>query len=545
VGDPLQRLRRAALAVALCAAFAGAGTHLPSPIPALAPSDRLGPAGPSATDPWAHLFLPAYGNRSGTTAVTPVVAPGGVAQPGGVASLGGLTLAWTGIPAVVLDAYRRAAARMGQERPGCNLTWPLLAAIGRIESGHARAGAVNAFGTTWTPILGPQLDGTGTFAVISDTDGGSLDGDSAYDRAVGPMQFLPGTWRLYGRDGNGDSRSDPHNVFDAALAAASYLCVGGRDLSDPAQLRAAVFTYNHSDAYVATVLAWAQAYTTGAAAYHPPLPVGAPARGGGGRPVVAAPPGTPSPTPSGSTPTPGTSPTSPPPTTPPPTTADTGSIVGSVVDDVGNPIAGVRITLAGGADQTTLTDTYGAFSFGALPPGTYHLTEDAVDGYLDKSANEIPDLQLAAGELREGLKFEEQSAAISAGVFVDGNDNGTPDEGEQGIPGVPVRLSGVDVRGAAVDRELVTDPTGIVTFDGLASGVYTLIETTQPADYNDGKESAPPLRGDISANDEIRDIPLAAGVRLAGFHFGELPPPTPSASATPTDTPTATLTATP
>jgi len=41
-------------------------------------------------------------------------------------------------------------------------------------------------------------------AVVVDSDGGALDGDARYDRATGPMQFLPGTWRSIGADGNGD-----------------------------------------------------------------------------------------------------------------------------------------------------------------------------------------------------------------------------------------------------------------------------------------------------------------------------------------------------
>ena len=46
------------------------------------------------------------------------------------------------------------------------------------------------------------------------------------DRAVGPMQFLPASWARYGADGNGDGVRDPHQLDDAALAAAAYLCAG-------------------------------------------------------------------------------------------------------------------------------------------------------------------------------------------------------------------------------------------------------------------------------------------------------------------------------
>ncbi|MFR9771527.1 lytic murein transglycosylase, partial [Nocardia sp. SC052] len=82
-------------------------------------------------------------------------------------------------------------------------------------------------------------------------------------RAVGPMQFLPGTWGVYAADGNGDGVADPHNVFDAALAAGKYLCSGGLDLRDPAQELRAVLRYNNSMAYAANVLSWARAYRSG------------------------------------------------------------------------------------------------------------------------------------------------------------------------------------------------------------------------------------------------------------------------------------------
>ncbi|MDX2873675.1 lytic transglycosylase domain-containing protein [Streptomyces ipomoeae] len=160
------------------------------------------------------------------------------------------------LPATVFAAYRRAESELAGTAPGCRLEWQLLAAIGQVEPGQARGGRVTADGTAVTPILGPRLNG-GAFAVIRDTDGGRYDGDTAYDRAVGPMQFIPSTWTRWGADGNGDGRADPNNVFDAALAAGRYLCAGwGRDLSDPADLDRAILGYNHSEAYLRTVRAW-------------------------------------------------------------------------------------------------------------------------------------------------------------------------------------------------------------------------------------------------------------------------------------------------
>ncbi|EST34789.1 hypothetical protein M878_08945 [Streptomyces roseochromogenus subsp. oscitans DS 12.976] len=166
------------------------------------------------------------------------------------------------LPATVFAAYRRAEEELARTAPGCRLRWQLLAAIGQVESGQARGGRVTPDGTTVTPILGPRLTG-GAFAVVADTDGGVYDGDAVYDRAVGPMQFIPSTWARWGADGNGDGRADPDNVYDAALAAGRYLCADGRDLADPADLDRAILGYNHSDAYLRTVKSWYAYYLTG------------------------------------------------------------------------------------------------------------------------------------------------------------------------------------------------------------------------------------------------------------------------------------------
>ncbi|MEU5512055.1 lytic transglycosylase domain-containing protein [Streptomyces fungicidicus] len=167
-----------------------------------------------------------------------------------------------GIPATVLDAYKKAEASLREKKPGCNLPWQLLAAIGKVESGQARGGRVSADGTTLSPILGPQLDGNG-FALIKDTDNGAYDGNSSYDQAVGPMQFIPSTWEWAGRDGNGDGREDPNNIYDAALAAGHYLCRFDWDLSDQRDLDRAILSYNNSTEYLNTVLSWLEYYRKG------------------------------------------------------------------------------------------------------------------------------------------------------------------------------------------------------------------------------------------------------------------------------------------
>lgn len=167
------------------------------------------------------------------------------------------------IPDVVLAAYTQAEASLALSNPGCNLKWQMLAAIGKVESGHAWGETnVRSDGTTIKRILGPLLDGGG-FATVKDTDNGEYDGNVTYDSAVGPMQFIPSTWADWAADGNGDGRKDPNNVFDAALAAGRYLCADGRDLSQEEDLDRAILGYNHSQDYLHTVRSWYQYYLTG------------------------------------------------------------------------------------------------------------------------------------------------------------------------------------------------------------------------------------------------------------------------------------------
>lgn len=171
------------------------------------------------------------------------------------------TAALTGIPSRALQAYASAASTANAAQPTCTIGWNTIAAIGSIESGHGThgGGSLTASGNSSRPIIGPQLNGDG-YALIPDTDGGNLDGDAAWDRAVGPMQFIPSTWRTAGRDGNGDGAADPLNIDDAALSAALYLCSGGRNLSTGQGWTDAVMSYNHSADYVSQVRRQANAY---------------------------------------------------------------------------------------------------------------------------------------------------------------------------------------------------------------------------------------------------------------------------------------------
>jgi membrane-bound lytic murein transglycosylase B len=165
------------------------------------------------------------------------------------------------IPIMALNAYRNAERMMASAYPGCGVSWNLLAGIGRIESLHANGGATDASGTPIRPIYGPTLDGTlaGNEVIVQSVQAGRL----TYARAMGPMQFLPGTWARYASDGDGDGKADVQNLFDSTLAAARYLCSGNLNLRDQSQVLAAILRYNNSVAYARNVLGWAAAYATG------------------------------------------------------------------------------------------------------------------------------------------------------------------------------------------------------------------------------------------------------------------------------------------
>lgn len=173
----------------------------------------------------------------------------------------------TKIPAAALRAYGNAALIAAESWPECNLTWNTLAGIGEVETRHGsytgklfESRTIDENGFILPPIVGPPLDGSPGFAEIKDTDGGRLDGDTEFDRAVGPMQFIPTSWNRYGRDANGDGVADPNQIDDAALSAANLLCDNGRDLSTPEGWSEAVRSYNFSNDYLIDVRDAAASY---------------------------------------------------------------------------------------------------------------------------------------------------------------------------------------------------------------------------------------------------------------------------------------------
>jgi membrane-bound lytic murein transglycosylase B len=190
-------------------------------------------------------------------AVTP-----GVGNPGRVdADWAAQTASATGIPVRALVAYAGAAMVKAEQMPECGLSWSTLAGVGLIESDHGRHGGsvLDANGTATPGIFGIALDGV-TTANVPDSDDGAIDGDADADRAVGPMQLIPQTWRNWHTDGGGDGVEDPQNIDDAAAAAANYLCRSSIAMDTEAGWRAAISAYNSSDTYLSNVAAAAVSY---------------------------------------------------------------------------------------------------------------------------------------------------------------------------------------------------------------------------------------------------------------------------------------------
>ena len=168
----------------------------------------------------------------------------------------------TEIPPRALAAYAGAALRLARTQPECGIGWNTLAGIGMVESVHGTYLGARADddGTVRPAIIGIPLDGSEGVMAITDTDDGALDEDVEWDRAVGPMQFIPATWADHAEDGNLDGEADPHQIDDAALTAARYLCESGGDVTTDDGWATALAAYNRSVSYANDVADLAGSY---------------------------------------------------------------------------------------------------------------------------------------------------------------------------------------------------------------------------------------------------------------------------------------------
>ncbi|MEP7369650.1 MAG: lytic transglycosylase domain-containing protein [Dermatophilaceae bacterium] len=261
---PWRRICAAIPSVALI----GGGIALSSPPLTNISGVGVSSSSPAVVVPDVALSMPApAGAPSGATLLDAEVAPV-PSLAGSAPSSSFVSPDSSAIPVRALEGYRRAASLVDSADRACHIDWALVAAIGRVESNHGRFGGnqLDSAGVAQPGIIGIALDGSNGTARITDSDGGLLDGDTVYDRAVGPMQFIPSTWSVAGVDADGDGVRNPQDIADAATATAVYLCSGPGDLALPNDLHSAIMRYNASESYVALVTSIAATYRLGVSA---------------------------------------------------------------------------------------------------------------------------------------------------------------------------------------------------------------------------------------------------------------------------------------
>jgi hypothetical protein len=179
---------------------------------------EAGPTPTTAATTPTPTPAPAAPKGSGNIAAAPQLA---AAQSGALAAMiAGSTastraLDFYRIPLFLLPIYQAAAVQYG-------VPWPILAAINEVETNFGTDLSVSTAG------------------------------------AVGWMQFMPETWLQYGVDAVNAGYADPYNPIDAVFAAARYLHAAGAS----SNLRAAILAYNHSEAYVESVLLRARLFAS-------------------------------------------------------------------------------------------------------------------------------------------------------------------------------------------------------------------------------------------------------------------------------------------
>ncbi len=203
-----------------------------------------------------------------------------------------------------------------------------------------------------------------------------------------------------------------------------------------------------------------------------------------------------------------------------------------------NPIPGVTVTLTGkdangnAVNQTATTDTSGAYSFSGLNSGTYTVTETQPAGWIDGkttagslggnvSDNVIAQIPLPQNGDSINNNFGElKGSGLSGTVYYDAAGKGAFQQGDPGIPGVTLTLTGTDAGGNTVNQTATTDPSGKYAFENLLPGTYTVSET-QPAGYSEGTNTVGSQGGAITG-DQISNIQIPDATEASGYNFGEV-----------------------
>jgi len=224
------------------------------------------------------------------------------------------------------------------------------------------------------------------------------------------------------------------------------------------------------------------------------------------------------------------------------------SIAGTVYADTNNNgtqetgelgIGGVTITLSGTDDlsntvtQTTTTAANGTYSFVGLRRGTYTVSETQATGHLDGkdsagnsggtlTNDQVSNIILTAGSSATGINFGELlPASLRGTVFADTNNDGIQNNGEVGIGGVAITLTGTNDLGTIAPLSITTAADGTYSFSGLRPGTYTVSET-QPGTFDDGIDSVGSSGGTLGP-DQVSNINLTSGTNATGYNFGERP----------------------
>ena len=196
-----------------------------------------------------------------------------------------------------------------------------------------------------------------------------------------------------------------------------------------------------------------------------------------------------------------------------------------------------------GDDFSTAAVEQGFYQFAGLNAGNYQVkfiaptyaftAQDAnanTTDAADSDANQLTGLShivtLAAGQSNQSIDAglvlpAPVPARLSGYVYEDAGNDGVRNS-EVPIAGVPIRLTGTDTLGNAVNATTTTNVSGFYEFSNLTAGTYTVTET-QPSIYLDGKDTAGSTGGSVAANDVISGITLVPGANSVENNFGELP----------------------
>ncbi len=185
------------------------------------------------------------------------------------------------------------------------------------------------------------------------------------------------------------------------------------------------------------------------------------------------------------------------------------------------PATTVTITLkdhsTGSTIATTTTAADGSYSFANVPAGSYDIVETQPAAYGSTTPNTLVSVNVPAGGSVTDQNFGEKASSIAGRVYLDTDANNAYTAGEGGVGNVTVTLK--NSAGTTV-ATTVTSSDGTYSFTGLAAGTYTVVET-QPSGYTDKAETAGTSGGNVTVNDTISAIVLAAGTDSTGNNFGE------------------------